>query len=109
MWIYLNNAFFSIVDKTHGEGDLLVRARFAGDIEKVFPGTKVTVLDHTDYRFRANINRDKVAEAIADSVRNITYGNFKNSVDETWRHDAYEDCWAIMMNEQHRQRRKRGE
>lgn len=96
MWIFFNNAFLSIVDKG-GDGDtLLVRARHAGDIERIFPEAKVQAGGGTDYRYRARIDRECVASAIADAVRGIDYGNFKDTVRETERHDAYMDVWGAM-------------
>jgi len=89
MWIALNNAFLPIVDKGGNGSTLLVRARVAGDIERVSPRAEVAEGEGTDYRFRARINRDEVADAIARAVRAIDYGNFKDSVREADRHDAY--------------------
>ncbi len=42
MWIMTNNSYLSIVSKDCGPAELLVRARRAGDIEKVFSDAKVT-------------------------------------------------------------------
>ena len=42
MWIMTNNSYLSIVSKDCGSAELLVRARRAGDIERVFPDAKVT-------------------------------------------------------------------
>ena len=107
MWIFLTDSFLSIVDKgdqTHGT--LLVRARRSGDIERVFPEAQVIEGAGTDYRYRARIPRDQVADAIAESVRNIKYGNFKNQVAEKDRHDAYFEVWRAMNRFQERPRRK---
>jgi hypothetical protein len=96
MWIFLNNAFLSIVDKGGDGTTLLVRARKDGDIQCVFPDSQVKETPGNDYRFRARINRDLVAKAISDSVQGITYPNFKGSVKERRRHDAYMDVWSVM-------------
>lgn len=104
MWVMLNNSFLSIVDPEadyHGKGGpvgdkLLVRARLAGDIEAVFPGAAVKETPERDYRFRAMIDRGEVAEAMAQKVRGIHYSNFKGSVKDHARHDAYADVWGIM-------------
>lgn len=96
MWIFLNDAFLSIVDKGGDGSTLLVRARRSGDIERVFPSAAVQTTPHNDYRFRARIDREEVAEALAQSVREITYGNFKGSVKDHRRHDAYMDVWQAM-------------
>ena len=97
MWIYTPTSFLSIVDKGDPTGKtLLVRARRAGDIEKVFPDADVQVGGGTDYLYRAWIDREEVANAIAESVRSIRYNNFKNQVSDHARHDAYMNCWSSM-------------
>ena len=100
MWIFFNNAFLSIVDKDGDGNTLLVRARHAGDIERIFPEAIAKTGGGTDYRYRAQIDRERVASVIADAVRSIDYGNFKNTVHETKRHDAYMDVWSAMYSYQ---------
>lgn len=97
MWIFLNHAFLSIVDKGGDGSTLLVRARRKGDIESVFPQAKVETTPRNDYRYRARIDRETVAQAIAEAIRAITYGNFKNTVKDRQRHDAYMDVWEVMF------------
>lgn len=100
MWIMLNTGFLSIVDKSKVAHCLLVRARRAGEIEAVFPAAQVRKGEGTDYLFRADIPRADVATAIAREVMNITYGNFKGSVLDDARHDAYMGVWTVMMDYQ---------
>jgi hypothetical protein len=113
MWICLNKSFLSIVDPqgsyAGGDGrsrDLLVRARFKGDIEAVFPDAKVTQTPDRDYMYRATVARDVVAAAIQNEVLNIDYSNFKGSVGKNWRHDVYLDFWHITNREQRKQHSK---
>jgi hypothetical protein len=75
---------------------LLVRARVAGDIGRVFPGVIETETPTADYRYRATIPRKTVAAALAEQVASISYDNFKNSVLEDDRHDAYFQSWHAM-------------
>lgn len=114
MWVYLNNAFLSIIDPkaNYGGGgaksdQLLVRARFKGDIERVFKRAKVVETPKRDYRYRALVSRETVAQAMLQAVQNIDYLNFKGSTKERWRHDAYQGCWGVMESEQYRQHNKR--
>ena len=104
MWICLSDAFLSIVDPG-GQGpkgdNLLVRARIKGDIERVFPKARATETTARDYRFRAFIPRKQVAEAIAKRVMENHATNFKNSVAEDLRHDAYARIWGVMHGLQH--------
>lgn len=101
MWIFLKDSFLSIVDKGDASGrTLLVRARRAGDIERVFPGVQVTAGGGTDYAFRARVDREQVALAMADQVRAIQSPNFKDSVTEPGRHHAYMNVWSAMAHYQ---------
>ncbi len=102
MWIFLNDAFLSIVaDRDNGD-NLLVRARFPGDITTVFPSAEVAETRRADYRFRARLSRAEVASAIAQALASMTATNFKNSVRERWRHDVYLNVWGVMSNAQHK-------
>src|SRR5215469_8067037 len=108
MWIFAKCGFVSIVeDRQAKNGTLLVRSRFAGDIEKLFPGAKVTRRPDRDYLFRANIAGDEVANAIAHNIMNINYDNFKNSTPKD-RHRPYLRIWNVMMDEQVRRYPKSG-
>ncbi len=96
MWIFLNNSFLSIVSDRDNPDNLLVRARLKGDIERLFPKIKAVHSPKADYAFRASIPRDEVSNAIAKQVKSVDYDNFKNSVEEHDRHDAYFDVWSVM-------------
>jgi hypothetical protein len=100
VWIMLSDAFFSIVHKDCARDELLVRARRRGDIEKVWPEAKVTEIDTADYLFRAVIKRADITAALSGEVQRITYGNFKNSVEDGPLHDAYMRVWTAMASVQ---------
>lgn len=108
MWIFLSDAFLSIVKPPGAAGrkNLLVRARVKGDIERVFPGAEVTMTPDRDYRFRALVPLEQVAEALAQAARDIAYGNFKSSVKEHDRHVAYMGVWSEMHRLQVQRARK---
>jgi hypothetical protein len=97
MWIMLSDSFVSIVVTPDTPRDhLLVRARSKGDIEKVFGDVKVTKTPKSDYLFRAYIPKVTVAETISAAISGINYDNFKNTVVDDDRHDAYLRCWVAM-------------
>ncbi|CDH46974.1 hypothetical protein [Candidatus Contendibacter odensensis] len=98
MWIFLNDAFLSIVEDKNNPDFLLVRGRIKGDIEQVFPDYLAIEGEGTDYRFRALVERDIVAEALYHAACNVDYGNFKSSVQERERHDKYMKVWEVMAN-----------
>src|SRR5258705_11865831 len=76
MWIMTNNGYLSIVSKDCGPAELLVRARRAGDIGKVFANAKVTPQTDSDYLYRAVLPRDVVKQALAAMIALIDYPNF---------------------------------
>jgi hypothetical protein len=98
VWIFLNDAFLSIVAHRDDPDALLVRARRQGDIERTFPGAAVSETPAADYRYRATLPRQKVADALAATVAGIDYPNFKASVADPDRHDAYLECWGILRD-----------
>lgn len=104
MWLFTSNSFVSIVgDNNHPhKGDLLVRARFEGDIEELFPQADVFTKTPSDYKYRAWVDRAEVQIAVANYVDNIDYDNFKNSVADDNRHDDYVSVWGVMYHAQKR-------
>jgi hypothetical protein len=101
MWIMTNNSYLSIVSEDCSDNDLLVRARRAGDIEKVFPDAKVIRNTKTDYLYRAVLSRDVVKQAVAAMIDDIDYPNFKDSVEDSSLHAAYVRVWCAMAGLQH--------
>lgn len=97
MWIYLNNAFLSIVQNDDAPEMLLVRARRSGDIESVFPDAGVVETPGADYAFRSNIGREVVADRIANAILSIDYPNFKNSVPDPSRRGIYSSVWNTTL------------
>ena len=96
MWIMGTDFFLSVVRKDCSPGQLLVRARREGDIEKVFGKVEVQKDTTADYLFRARIDEERVAEAMRSELRRIDYGNYKSSVRDKRLHDALLDVWTSM-------------
>ncbi len=105
MWIFLSDAFLSVVaDKDDPNGPrLLVRGRREGDIERVFPDTEVATTPEADYRFRAWLPRERVAAVLTQQVENLTYANFKSSIRDHAYHDAAMGAWSVMHRYQGQQ------
>jgi hypothetical protein len=100
MWVFLNDAFLSIVAHRTKPDTLLVRARLKGDIERTFGQAKVWTDAEADYLYRAEVDRNVVALRLSEAIKGIEYPNFKSSVKDTDRHDAYLDVWSAMYSEQ---------
>ena len=105
MWIYTRKAFLSIVkdkNSTASRPTFLVRGRFKGDIESMFPEAEVIVGAGTDYLYRAFMNRDIVVSRVRKYMaEELDYTNFKNSVENgSDRQSVYGDVWLTMLNAQ---------
>lgn len=110
MWIFMNDAMLSIVTDPRNPDQLTVRARAKGDIERVFDRARVFKTPLRDYAYRAYIPRRVVAAVLSKRIHDIDAANFKSSVRENDRHDAYADCWSAMMRFQtKRERADRGQ
>lgn len=108
MWIFTPTAFVSIVAHRTKPGVLLVRARLKGDLERLFPGCKVTETRQADYRFRAEIARGRVAELVREQLTVLDYDNVKNAIPHRGgvhdlRHRAMNEVWSVMHLAQERQ------
>jgi len=99
MWIYSKNNFLSIVEDHDDPDLLLVRARFKGDIEALFPKAKVIVGGGTDYLFRAWVKREEVAKVVAEQIMHLNYTNFKNANKDS-RQKHLMKLWHIMYDAQ---------
>ena len=93
MWIQFNNAFLSIVENRDNKLELLVRARVKGDIEKIFPDADVFENNSADYKYGAVISKARVAAKMMFKMTDINYNNFKNSIIEIERKNAYNNVW----------------
>lgn len=95
MWIFLPNAFLSIVDKSNVKDCLVVRARRAEHIKSVFPDADIQHTPSNDYQYRADIPREQVAAVVAAQVAGIDYDNFKNEVKDKKLKRACSDVWGV--------------
>jgi len=82
--LLIPEGFYSVVQKPV-ESDLCVRARDRGDLDRLresyMPGLgpmKETPGD--DYRYRAWVSRDALAEGLAAVARDLAYSNLKSEV-----------------------------
>lgn len=80
MWSITEHGFISLVEDKDDAEVLQVRGRDAADIRAHFPDARVYTADGADYRYRARVGREKVAQRLADLVRGISYqSHFKDT------------------------------
>ena len=97
MWIFSREAFLSVVAHNTKPNILVVRSRFEGHIEKVFPKASVEEDEKRDYRFRAELPIKEVAKAISRTVSEIDYPNFKDSLSDEKYLDCCLDVYSVVL------------
>lgn len=100
MWVFTNRGCFSVVTSENSPQMLLIRSRFAGQIEAVFPNVHTTETSSDDYHFRALIPRPVVAQRLAELVGEIDYGNFTDAIGDRHYHDTCVDVSATLKKYQ---------
>jgi hypothetical protein len=102
MWLLIPEGFYSIVQKP-GDQNLCVRARVVDDLDRLRASYLPTLSETVetpggDYRYRAWISRDALAEGMAEIARSLDYPNFKNAVAhrDPNRAHAYGRVWATL-------------
>jgi hypothetical protein len=99
MWIFRNDSFISVVAHRDQPENLLARSRIEGDIERAFPAAEVFQVSGADYRYRAVISRQALKDSLDETIDEIGYPNFKNSIKDHRRHRAYSGVWAVLAQE----------
>lgn len=102
MWIFMNDAFVSIVQERGEPDKLRVRARIKGDIERALPDAVGDVFEpkRSDYRYHAVLPRDYVVAMVASRLSDVDYPDFKSSVPDKARKCSYSDVWGVMHRAQ---------
>lgn len=110
MWLFCKSGYFSAVRHTDKPDTIHLRARFGGDLERLFAkhgvGAEVAHTPRNDYAWRADVPVADWTRIVAEEAADIDYANFKNAVhDGTARDDAYMDVWGAMRSAQLRDER----
>lgn len=97
MWIATNKGYISAVAYPGKEHLILVRARAPQHLTEIFgEGTEEIHTPRRDYAWRTIVTKNQMKKAMDKLVDEITYGNFKDSVEDKMLHDAYMGIWTEM-------------
>lgn len=100
MWICFNDGFVSAVQHREDPGTLMVRARRKEILDSLFPGVDIVVGGSTDYRYRVVVTKAEFAAVVSDRISDISYPNFKDSVDDPELHELYHRFWERHLSYQ---------
>ncbi len=96
MWIFTKGSFLALVKDLGDPSKILVRARCAEDIQRLFPEALIVHKASWGYPYHASIPRDTVALGMSDQVRELDYPDFVARVPEQGRRRAYQAVSAQM-------------
>lgn len=101
MWVCLNDGFISVVKDKLNFNELVVRARRKEILERLFPNREITELWNADYMYRTYCSKDEMTKIMAETIDNIEYSNFKDSVKDKELKDLYGKFWTLHFYYQH--------
>jgi 8-oxo-dGTP pyrophosphatase MutT (NUDIX family) len=102
MWLFTTQGFYSVVSGQEFGEELQVRARAAGDLDRLrrsflpMLGPNFS-LPGRDYPWRALAKRDDFAACVSAIAEAIDYSNFKSAVAQRQGHErasVYADVWS---------------
>jgi hypothetical protein len=102
MWVFLPDAFISVVEHESEPRLVCVRARIRGDLERLFPEADIAETIDRDYRFATSLPKERVAQVISLRISKMTYQNFFDAIPDEDRKQAYIQVWGAMYEEQNR-------
>lgn len=106
MWLFTKSGFYSAVQHYDNPDIIHVRARFKGDLERLWNRylegePKVIHTPRNDYPYRMDITRTNWAIILREEAEKIDYENFKDAAhDGTSRDAAYMGCWSALRRSQ---------
>jgi hypothetical protein len=100
VWIFMQDTFVTISQDANQRDRFMIRARVAGDIEKLFPKAQVIRLDDADFRFRAFVPKARVVEVLGRAIGSVDYTSFKSGVKDKCRAWFYTRVWSITADMQ---------
>ena len=103
MWIghsREDGGWLSIVSHRHKPDFLMVRARVEEHITSLWPDAEIYApAGRHDYQYRADIPREEVSRVIGKYiVSEITYDDFKSSVNDWNLRKAFSGIWNILRD-----------
>jgi len=95
MWAFLSGGFVSIVAHRDQPDHLMVRARQAAHLRRLWPDAQVWLTPEADYPARAVLLREEVADVLAEEALSMQYPNFKASIADDAYHRLCSDLWHV--------------
>jgi len=107
MWLFTQVGFFSVVRHKDLPDQVLVRARFRDDIERLLEfmdqkGLRIEARSDADYAYRVVMPHALWVEAARRLAEDIDYTNFKDAAHsgDRVRDNALFEVWGVMRRAQ---------
>lgn len=103
MWLFTETGYVSAVQHRTDKDILVVRARDRQSLTPIAEqyGLEINTSEYTDYPYRVFMKRKDFSSWVAESIKFLDYGNFKNQVaitrGKTFAH-TLGSVWATMLD-----------
>ena len=95
MWICFNDGFVSAVEHRDSSDLLMIRARRRDILQNLFPNEHLIEGGSTDYQYRVVGSKAVFGDVVSKRISEISYPNFKDSVEDHELHELYEKFWSL--------------
>ena len=95
MWICFNDGFVSAVEHRDSSDLMMIRARRRDVLQSLFPNEHVIEGGSTDYQYRVVVSKAVFGDVVSKRISEISYPNFKDSVEDHGLHELYEKFWSL--------------
>jgi hypothetical protein len=73
----------------------MIRARRRDILQNLFPNEYVIEGGSTDYQYRVVVSKAVFGDVVSKRISEISYPNFKDSVEDHELHELYEKFWSL--------------
>lgn len=95
MWICFNDGFVSAVEHRDSSDLLMIRARRRDILQNLFPNEHLIEGGSTDYQYRVVVSKAVFGDVVSKHISEVSYPNFKDSVEDHELHELYEKFWSL--------------
>ena len=98
MWLFTSKGMISVVSHREHSDHLMIRARSKYHLDAQFPSHEILFTPEADYPFRIIITRKQFCKFIGNYIAEMSYDNFKNSINEVPYRDHCGKVWSTMYS-----------
>lgn len=97
MWIFMSDAFLSVVQDENDPDYLIVRARQREHLNNInVPNINIYTVENSDYQYRTRMHKATFGVLVSGRIRAINYPKFKPSAYSNDYHRLLLEVWRVV-------------